>query len=301
MIERADQLVLDFVSRVADAAHGRLRPEQRLDFVRRLRARIDQERGAIEDPKQVAKVIAKFGTPAQLVEREIQRLTGGPPLGPSESPLDDQAPTQRLPPVTATFPVVMDDALPPPSRSVPPGVAAGRRAARARLSRGTRRPSAMSRVRKMAMAGANPMTTDGRDAWSIIFHNRRESAGLALLVIAALLTPLHLPTVAIFPIPVVIWGVAALTILSGEGWQFGDRLIGAGAPIVAFLVGGAIVGAVRTQNKGLEQFATSFGDASKIMFILGTAGAVTWLGYRLLDPPASPPAPPGRGGPVRRR
>ena len=33
MIERADQLVLEFVSRVADAAHGRLRPEQRLCII----------------------------------------------------------------------------------------------------------------------------------------------------------------------------------------------------------------------------------------------------------------------------
>jgi hypothetical protein len=289
VLERADQLVLEFVSRVADAAHGRLRPEQRLDFVRRLRERVEEERAGSEDPKQVARVIAGFGSPAQLIDRELRRLAAIQQARQSP-PSEDEAPTQRLPPATTTaFPVVVDDAEPAPRRVIPPGVAYGRQLARQQMRR-PRRPSAMSRLRQMAMASANPMTTDGRDARTIFFSNRRETAGIALLVIAALLTPLELPTLAIFPIPVVIWAVGALTILASEGWQFNDRLIGAAAPILAFVVGGAVVGVVRSQDKSsLQAFATSFNDASKIMFILGTAAAVSWLAYRLLDPPPSPP------------
>src|SRR3954470_2132196 len=71
VIERADQLVLEFVSRVADAAHGRLRPEQRLAFLPRVRGPIEPEPAGRENPKQVARVIARFGTPAQLIEREL--------------------------------------------------------------------------------------------------------------------------------------------------------------------------------------------------------------------------------------
>ncbi|MEU1388741.1 MULTISPECIES: hypothetical protein [unclassified Nonomuraea] len=74
MIERADQMVLNYVSRAADAAHGVLRPDQRLDFARRLRARIEAERRGSQDARDVAKVLTRFGDPVALVEREARRL-----------------------------------------------------------------------------------------------------------------------------------------------------------------------------------------------------------------------------------
>uniref|UniRef100_UPI003F6E670D hypothetical protein n=1 Tax=Herbidospora sakaeratensis TaxID=564415 RepID=UPI003F6E670D len=98
MIERADQLVLEFVSRVADAAHGRMRPEERLDYVRRVRERVDQERKGDENPKSVARLLARFGTPEDMVEREVRRLRGDLPLEP---------PAQQTRPMSAlrrTFP-----------------------------------------------------------------------------------------------------------------------------------------------------------------------------------------------------
>ncbi|MDP9848492.1 hypothetical protein [Streptosporangium lutulentum] len=81
MIERADQLVLEYVSRAADAAHGVLPPRQRIDFVGRLRKRIDAERTGAEGPEAVAKVLARFGDPAALVRREVRRLEGETPSG----------------------------------------------------------------------------------------------------------------------------------------------------------------------------------------------------------------------------
>ncbi|MEU8267569.1 hypothetical protein AB0B89_10400 [Sphaerisporangium sp. NPDC049002] len=77
MIERADQLVLEYVSKVADAAHGVLRTDQRLDFVGRLRTRIEEERRGSADLATVRKVIARFGDPGVLLQREIQRLAAG--------------------------------------------------------------------------------------------------------------------------------------------------------------------------------------------------------------------------------
>ncbi|WP_111178527.1 hypothetical protein [Nonomuraea aridisoli] len=74
MIERADQLVLNYVSKAADAAHGVLRADQRLDFSRRLRARIEAERRGSRNARDVAKVLARFGDPVALVEREARRL-----------------------------------------------------------------------------------------------------------------------------------------------------------------------------------------------------------------------------------
>ncbi|MGW4793688.1 hypothetical protein ACWEPC_14935, partial [Nonomuraea sp. NPDC004297] len=76
MIERADQLVLNYVSKAADAAHGVLRADQRLDFAGRLRARVEAERRGSQDAREVAKVLARFGDPVELVEREARRLAG---------------------------------------------------------------------------------------------------------------------------------------------------------------------------------------------------------------------------------
>lgn len=76
--ERADQLVLDYVSKAADAAQGVLQPRQRIDFVAVLRRRIDAERAGTDDPAAVERVLARFGDPAALVRRELRRLGAQP-------------------------------------------------------------------------------------------------------------------------------------------------------------------------------------------------------------------------------
>ena len=76
MIERADQLVLDYVSRVADAAHGVLRTEQRLELVRRVRERVERERGGETDPRRVARLLDRLGPPERFVAHEVRRLAG---------------------------------------------------------------------------------------------------------------------------------------------------------------------------------------------------------------------------------
>ncbi|RJL33147.1 exosortase/archaeosortase family protein [Bailinhaonella thermotolerans] len=106
MSEQADQLVLAYVSRVADAAHGMLRPHERLDFVRRLRLRIDEMRDGSDDPAVVRKVLARFGDPAALVAREADRLAAeahgagaGDPRTPESEFIDprSESPTEILP------------------------------------------------------------------------------------------------------------------------------------------------------------------------------------------------------------
>jgi hypothetical protein len=295
MIERADQLVLEFVSKVADAAHGRLRPEQRLDYVQRLRASVERARGGSDDAKRVAKVIAGFGTPDDLIDREVRRLAAA-----------QQAAQQAAQPVgerdTAVFPVVADDGEPrrgivpeaSDDRRLPPGVIYGRRVARERISRQADRPAPLLRLRRAAMAGGNPMATGGRDARTIFLNNRRETLALLLLVVAGLLVPFRLATVAIFPVPGIVWAAAALTLLSCQGWSFSDRLIGLAAPVVAYAVGGVLLGAARSEGGGVQAFMVSFHNVSGVLFILGTAAAVSWLAFRLLDPP------PGESGNNRR-
>jgi hypothetical protein len=307
VIERADQLVLEYVSKVADVSHGVLRTDQRLAFVTRLRARIEQDRRGSDDLATVRKVIARFGDPGVLLQRELQRLaaadqeaarhtTSSPSIRPVPSPRSRPAPT---PPgedfgdsATEIFPAVVDDATEVvsqrPARPMPRGsVPVSRRGA----PRAVPAPM-LTRLRRAAMAGANPMATDGRDARTILLNDRREVVGMALLVLAALLVPFPLPYVAIFPMPVLVWAAGALTVLACEGWIFKDRLTGLVAPVAAYLVGGLVLGAIRAPEApgvGLQAFISSFWAVSGLMFMLGTAGGVFWLAHRLLNPPPPPP------------
>ncbi|MGH3322451.1 MAG: hypothetical protein ACRDN9_20205, partial [Streptosporangiaceae bacterium] len=104
MTEQADQVVLDYLRRAADAAHGVLRSDQRLDFMRRLRGRIEEMRrsAGANDPRSVHKVLSRFGDPARLVERERDRLAkeaspdAEPPAAPTREG-DDGPSTEPIP------------------------------------------------------------------------------------------------------------------------------------------------------------------------------------------------------------
>ncbi|GAA3809051.1 hypothetical protein GCM10022226_31700 [Sphaerisporangium flaviroseum] len=334
VIERADQLVLEYVSKVADAAHGVLRTDQRLDFVGRLRARIEEERRGSEDLATVRKVIARFGDPSALLQRELQRLaaveqeaarraagpapaSGATPTrgvsrsSRSSSPTFRGSPSPRgrfgvtSPPArppqvsddfgesaTEVFPAVVDDSPGDrPSRVVRPPLPRGTAGAPRGASPGRPAPL-VARLRQAAMAGANPMATDGRDARTILLNDRREVLAMALLFAAGLLIPFPLPYIAIFPVPVLVWAVAALTVLACEGWVFKDRLTGLASPVAAYVIGGVVLGALRAQEEpgeGLQAFIASFWHVSGLMFMLGAAGGVAWLAYRLFNPPPPPP------------
>ncbi|MEU4511305.1 hypothetical protein AB0G05_17590 [Nonomuraea wenchangensis] len=262
MRERADQLVLNYVSKAADAAHGVLRSEQRLDFARRLRARIEAEVGGSENPRAVAKVLDRFGDPAALVEREARRL----------------ATTEAIPEATTgtrRFPAIRDDTVPAP---VP------RRAGQHRGSRSTSLGLPFAGLRRVAMSTANPMATGGRDARTVVKEHPRETAALVILVVAALLVPFGLPSLAIFPVPLVVWAAGTAVVLLSESWEARDRFLGAGAPLLGYAVGGVLVGGLRVgAEPGFDTFMAEFWAVSGTTFMVGTGLGVVWLAYRLLD------------------
>ncbi|MEV3984931.1 hypothetical protein [Nonomuraea sp. NPDC049758] len=243
MIERADQMVLNYVSRAADAAHGVLRPDQRLDFARRLRARIEAERRGSQDARDVAKVLTRFGDPVALVEREARRLAVPPaapavepPMGPpaelaSQTPAGPR-PTLRLPAV---------------------------------------RPA------------TGPAVTGRRGAGSVVRGRPRDLAALVVLALAALLVPVGLPAVAIFQVPVLVWAAGAAAVLFSDTWTAGDKLAGAGAPLLGYTAGGVLVGGFQAAEPGPAAFVARFFEVSGVMFMIGTALGVAWLAYRLLD------------------
>ncbi|MFI6602283.1 hypothetical protein ACIBHX_39040 [Nonomuraea sp. NPDC050536] len=283
MIERADQLVLNYVSKAADAAHGVLRSDQRLDFVKRLRARIEEERRGSQNARDVARVLARFGDPKALVAREVNRLaagaSGSPPTGPGGLPGYPGA-DAASDGSTVIFPAIVDDAEP---TLPPPGVQLGRKVAQERLA-GRGRGLSFAGLRRAAMSSANPMATEGRDAVSILREHRREVVAMAILVLSALLIPFNLPAVAIFRVPVLVWALGALLVLAGDSWTLRDRLLGLGAPILGYTVGGVLVGGLRAGGQqGLQAFFVQFYDVSGVMFMIGAGLGVVWLAYRLFD------------------
>jgi hypothetical protein len=281
VIERADQLVLNYVSKAADAAHGVLRTDQRLDFAKRLRARIEVERRGSQNARDVAKVLARFGDPVALVEREVRRLAEA--AGAADRPEAPEAGRPGAerpegPGSTRRFPTIVDDP------DVPPGVRTYRRAAQERVGGSTGRGLPFAGLRRAAMSRANPMATGGRDARTIVRDHPRETAAMVILVVAALLVPFDLPLVAIFPIPLVVWAGGAVIVLFSEGWQPRDRFLGVGAPLLGYAVGGVLVGGLRVgAQPGLDAFLTQFWYVSGTMFMIGTGAGVIWLAYRLLD------------------
>ncbi|GAA3442530.1 hypothetical protein [Planomonospora venezuelensis] len=346
MIEHADQLVLEYVSRAADAAHGVLRPEQRIDFVHRLRARIDAERRGSESAAVAEKVLAIFGDPAVLVEREVRRLAGETPgrtAGPAPRPVPADPPTlvASVEPVTQELPAV--EARPPGTapaaraplpagappggglRAVPPGMARSMEEARrmlagersgTRFARRRRRsgrdggdgeepggPEGAGRARGRRPRGGRARAGRARGGWrtgrdrragdgwdasgavAVLAGHPREVAGLVVLALAALLVPLPLAPIAVFPVPAVVWAVGAVIVLSCAGWEVGDKVLGAAVPVFAYSVGGVVAAFVRTGGR-FDLMVADFFEVSGVMFVIGTALGVLWLVHRLVSPPA---------------
>ncbi|MGW0806492.1 hypothetical protein [Nonomuraea sp. NPDC002799] len=309
MIERADQLVLNYVSKAADAAHGVLRADQRLNFARRLRARIEAERNGNQNVRQVSKVLARLGDPVALVQREARRLAeegvatvSGPAAAraPETRPVPEAPPASQAPPVAATrpapeafpaasggvrgvgstlrFPSIVDDRDPAPGARSPRRPAQGSRGGQAA------RGMPFAGLRRAAMSSANPMATGGRDARTVVKEHPRDTAALVILVVAALLVPFDLAPVAIFPVPVLVWATGTVLVLFSDSWRARDKLAGAAAPLLGYSAGGAVIGGLRVGTEpGVQAFVTQFYDVSGTMFMIGTVLGVMWLGYRLLD------------------
>lgn len=72
MSERAEQLVLSYLSRVGDAAYGALTPRHRASYLADLRSRIEAAciGGKATQVEDVRRVLDEFGDPAELVSRE---------------------------------------------------------------------------------------------------------------------------------------------------------------------------------------------------------------------------------------
>src|SRR5262245_66532102 len=96
-----DQLIYEYLGRVADAAQGRLAPLDRVQLVEDVRLRIETER---QRGGQIPRILALLGSAELLVARSVRagerdRDSGGPPPddtlvfpdGPATAPADQAA------------------------------------------------------------------------------------------------------------------------------------------------------------------------------------------------------------------
>ncbi|HEY2577939.1 MAG TPA: hypothetical protein VGI74_16665 [Streptosporangiaceae bacterium] len=78
-----EQIVLDYLSELADAAQRILRPDERLTFMARSRAAIARQVGEtrVAEAKDVRRLLGLFGDPEKLAAQERQRLDEAAPAG----------------------------------------------------------------------------------------------------------------------------------------------------------------------------------------------------------------------------
>lgn len=304
MDERADQMVLDYLRRVGDVAHKRLRADERLDFVTRLRTRIDHLRTEADavQPEETRQVIARFGDPSRLVERERRRLeqereqerhqTEEQPAGLREGRVaaaeasETDPSTQPIPIVgevrqPADSPEQREPSQPPPSveerrpDQPPPNAAPWLR--RSDPGPDERAPDPRPAPAAEPDASApreEPVTyeTTGRTLPGM----PGVGASMSSTDIRALVNRHRVETAAItllglgglivpFPYTLVPLATGAACLGLARGWARRDKLIGIGAPIVGLLLGVFVVGA-----------ATKSGDVA--VDIAAYAGAITGHG-----------------------
>ncbi|HEY7484036.1 MAG TPA: hypothetical protein VH912_06190 [Streptosporangiaceae bacterium] len=288
MSERAEQLVLEYLGRANDIALRHLGSRERLEFITRLRQRIEEYRtqaGGATEPNQVRKVLAKFGDPEALVMRERRRLDGsvdgadGAGTTPAEAPArpvrrpaappatkpGTWQPTRRSRPWSTPRATQESD-----RRSTGPGSRVRDDADRppvaepvvrpARIGRGDEEPS-----RGGPTAQSPPSAADAGGAVDLDALYRRYPIELGAIVLLAF--------GGLLPIPLWIFGAAA--VLAARAWTAQEKLVGVLAlPLVA------VVAMVATGDGGALAGLRE-GDVPLLFRLAGPAAAI-YLGWRLL-------------------
>jgi len=319
MSERADQIVLDYLRRVADAAYGVLRSDERVEFLARLRRRIDEVRirQRAHKPAQVQRIIARMGEPEALVEQERRRLA-------AERPEDPPRPRNSTPPPTTTsgadtpnptlvagpvperpanetqpIPVLdvsaLDDGTDAPGAYVAdltdeveePGADEA-----AEVSAAESAPDD-AEARKEPAAAGRPATKYPRraaqsDVWAITGRPLPGAASARrrgdFLEVAAR-NKLAAVTVVLLgfgalALPVPLWLLGLVLLVLCQAWPLGDKMLGAAVPIVTVAVYGLLTDQAATVL-ALATYTSAGAGGPRLAFGVGGLLGAAYLGFRL--------------------
>lgn len=198
MTQRTEQLVLDYLSDVGLALHGRVTAKERTAYLTSLRARIDERRRAADadDVDTVRGILRGFGAPGHLVEEELT----GKALDLEDDEMIPAKPRHA-------------DRPPPPWRGGP--------------SQGI--------LSLLEGPGQTEMRMDGRTTRKpgvtrnglLLFRYRApEAMALAMFVLCGVWWD------AAF-----VWVLGAVLVVLSQVWNTLDKWVGAGLPILACVLG----------------------------------------------------------------
>jgi hypothetical protein len=316
MSARAEQLVLDYLSRAADAAQGVLRPDERLRFVTRLRASIDRQRqtAGADDLGQVRRVLSKFGEPKALVEHERRRLDaakaaaaqsadatahgwaghadpGRADPGARRDPAQPRGPgnTPRGGPGTTRPRIRTED----PGRRVPGATQPGRADINrrrpgtiqpGRADIGRRRVPGNAPVRAVPVGQVDPLTGGvapgepgvSQPAVDLVSIVRRFRREALVLALIG-------PGALVLPVP--LWLIGAVIGLTSWVWSGRDKSIGLAGPFLVTVVGVGVIGALN-KNPSIPidmraYMSAAHADAGILIRVSAVLGAL-YLAARLL-------------------
>ncbi len=277
MSARSEQLVLDYLSRAADAAHRTLRSDERMRFIARLRVSIEQQRRAASavEPAEVRRVLAKFGDPKVLVARERRSLdeamAPGGDVGGTGTP--DEATQVTVKQGAAGQGAAWQDAAGqgmgrPPEAFFPSPQVAG--------------PDDVGQP-------AAPVPQVAFDPTLVIRRFPRELLALVLLGLGGMLLP--------FP----LWLIGAVTGLTSRIWSTGDKFIGIAGPLIITVAGVGVIGALN-KHPGvpvdLHAYVAAVRADASLIFRIGAVLGALYLGARL--PRGNRPSPACRSADRRR-
>jgi hypothetical protein len=297
MDARAEQIVLDYLRLLGDAAQEELTPQQRQTFLARSRAAIARQVGETraEHPSDVERLLRRFGNPQKLAAAERRRLDGTSPPEPDASPGRGRAvpaPSGRRPsaapvlkrPINARWRPGAD--LPGPPRAdapelhtVPRWPALPRRAGQEPGSGDWPRPRDDP---AQAPGPDGPDTLGNWLDWLVTLMRRHplECIAVAVLGVGGLIDP--------FP----LWVLGALAVLVSRLWDTRDKLAAVAVPMGIAFLGGLTLAGVTARSASLSGYAhgvhTDGWDLIRAGAVLGAAYLV-WRMRQGRRPRRGPP------------
>ncbi|QBI52268.1 hypothetical protein [Streptomonospora litoralis] len=292
MTPQAEQLVLQYLSRVADAAYGHVTARGRTAYLADLRSRIHRACAAAgaETSDDVRRILRGFGRPAELVARELAADFQGaippetavrPAAGGSAAEPDalgsegadaaaNGAATEDTAPDADGSAVRGSAAAVPANRPVrlpPPWRATGGRDADQRTGvRPLGRPSAgaSGRSRGAALPTGLPAALRRHPPEALAVALYAAAAGVGVLAGA--------------------WLIGAAVVALSRVWTGLDKAVGVGVPVLATLVGMAVWESGAEYIYIDEIIWESLADTGIVGLRLAAAGACVYLALRLPRP-----------------
>ncbi|MFC4865165.1 hypothetical protein [Streptomonospora arabica] len=220
MTEQAAQLVLQYLSRVADAAYGNVPARHRAAYLADLRSRIDRACTAAdaETVGDVRRILHGFGRPAELIARELDAeatASAGPVRTAAHAAEEDDAEGAEERRRAVSAPANRPVREPPPWRS------------------GARPPARRPRPRARPSGGTPPAPGRRTDALAGLPAALRRHPGEAVGVL------LYLAAGAVGALAAA-WLVGAAIVALSRVWTGLDKAAGLGLPLLATLVGMAL-------------------------------------------------------------